>query len=271
MAEAVPAAGAPRVSRLDRRKARTRQALIDAAVRLIAEGRGDRASIQEITEEADIGFGSFYNHFDSKEQLFATASEEVLERWGQLIDRASAGITDPAELFAVGTRITGRLGWTHPEIAGFLAGAGLAVLDIPIGLAPRALRDIEAGKAAGRFTVPMPRSRSAPWSAACSGSSGCASGTPNASPRPPSTSSPRPSCACSASPPTKPPASPPSPSRTPARGNTRDVPPAAFPVGNARVAGSPQAGGNQERKAGELPCPGPDAGVVIRPCSLHPR
>jgi AcrR family transcriptional regulator len=91
MAEAAPAAAAPRVSRLDRRKARTRQALIDAAVRLIAEGRGDRASIAEITEEADIGFGSFYNHFDSKEELFQTASQEVLERWGLLIDRASAG------------------------------------------------------------------------------------------------------------------------------------------------------------------------------------
>src|ERR1700758_2688925 len=154
MAGAASAADAPKVSRLDRRKARTRQALIDAAVRLIAEGRGDRASIQEITEEADIGFGSFYNHFDSKEQLFATASEEVLERWGQLIDRASAGVTDPAELFAVGTRITGRLGWTHPDIAGFLTGTGMNVLDIPTGLVPRALRDIEAGRAAGRFTVP---------------------------------------------------------------------------------------------------------------------
>ena len=154
MAEAASAAGAPKVSRLDRRKARTRQALIDAAVRLIAEGRGDRASIQEITEEADIGFGSFYNHFDSKEQLFQTASEEVLERWGQLIDRATAGITDPAELFAVGTRISGRLGWTHPDIAGFLTGAGLDALDIPGGLAPRALRDIQAGQATGRFTVP---------------------------------------------------------------------------------------------------------------------
>ena len=142
------------MSRLDRRKARTRQALIDAAVRLIAEGRGDRASIQEITEEADIGFGSFYNHFDSKEQLFQTASEEVLERWGQMIDRATAGITDPAELFAVGLRISGRLGWTHPDIAGFLTGAGLDALDIPVGLAPRALRDIEAGQATGRFTVP---------------------------------------------------------------------------------------------------------------------
>ncbi len=66
MAEAASAAGTPKVSRLDRRKARTRQALIDAAVRLIAEGRGDRASIAEITEEADIGFGSFYNHFDAR-------------------------------------------------------------------------------------------------------------------------------------------------------------------------------------------------------------
>ena len=31
---------------------------------------------------------------------------------------------------------------------------GLDVLDIPGGLAPRALRDIQAGQAAGRFTVP---------------------------------------------------------------------------------------------------------------------
>src|SRR5579872_5721038 len=157
MAEAVPEGDAPRASRLDRRKARTRQALIDAAVRLIAEGRGDRASIAEITEEADIGFGSFYNHFDSKEQLFQTASEEVLERWGQLIDRATADLTDPAdpaERFAVGTRISGRLGWTHPDIAGFLTGAGLDALDIPGGLAPRALNDIRVGQAAGRFTVP---------------------------------------------------------------------------------------------------------------------
>jgi AcrR family transcriptional regulator len=141
-------------SRLDRRKARTRQALIDAAVRLIAEGRGDRASVQEITDAADVGFGSFYNHFDSKEQLFETASGEVLERWGQMIDHACAGIGDPAELFAVSFRISGRLGWTHPEIGRFLTGAGLDVLDAPRGLAPRALRDIKAGQAAGRFTVP---------------------------------------------------------------------------------------------------------------------
>ncbi len=141
-------------SRLDRRKARTRQALIDAAVGLIADGRGEAASIQEITDKADIGFGSFYNHFTSKDELFRVASAEVLERWGQMIDDACAGITDPAELFAVSFRISGRLGWTHPEVARFLTGGGLDLLDAPYGLAPRALRDIQAGQEAGCFRVP---------------------------------------------------------------------------------------------------------------------
>ena len=148
------ATGVARPSRLDRRKARTRQALVDAAVRLIAEGRGDRASVQEITDAADIGFGSFYNHFESKEQLFRTASHEVLERWGAMIDGACAGLTDPAEIFAVSVRITGRLGWTHPDLARFLVGAGLDVLEQPAGLGPRALRDITAGQDAGRFSGP---------------------------------------------------------------------------------------------------------------------
>src|SRR5215470_18606205 len=147
------AAEVPSASRLDRRKARTRQALIDAAVSLIADGRGEAASIQEITDKADIGFGSFYNHFTSKERLFRVASAEVLERWGQMIDAACAGISDPAELFAVSFRISGRLGWTHPDVARFLTGSGLEVLDAAYGLAPRALRDIQAGQQAGCFTI----------------------------------------------------------------------------------------------------------------------
>jgi len=151
-AAAAPEPVAP--NRLDRRKAKTRQALIDAAVRLIAEGRGERSSIQEITEAADIGFGSFYNHFSSKEELFQTASEEVLERWAEIIDAACAGIDDPAEVFSTSLRISGRLAWTQPEMAGFITGSGFELLDSSRGLVPRALRDVHAGQAAGRFTVP---------------------------------------------------------------------------------------------------------------------
>lgn len=138
-------------NRLDRRKARTRQSLIDAAIGLIAEGRGDRASIHEITDAADIGFGSFYNHFESKEQLFETASAEVLEHWGTMIDRACAGMTDPAEVFSLSLRLSARLAWTHPEVARFITGAGMELLDAPGGLAPRARSDIQAGQAVREF------------------------------------------------------------------------------------------------------------------------
>jgi hypothetical protein len=71
-----------------------------------------------------------------------------------MIDRACTGIDDPAEVFATSFRISGRLGWTHPDLARFITGAGLQLLDVPRGLAPRALRDIKLGQAAGRFTVP---------------------------------------------------------------------------------------------------------------------
>jgi hypothetical protein len=80
-------------------------------------GQGDHTRGPDGPAAADAG------QFDSKEQLFQTAAEEVMERWGQMIDRASASVSDPAEVFAVGLRISGRLGWTHRDIAGFLTGA----------------------------------------------------------------------------------------------------------------------------------------------------
>ncbi len=144
------------------RAARTRQALVDAAVRLIADGRVDRASIQEITETADIGFGSFYNHFQGKEELFAAASGELLERWGQMIDRAVAGVADPAEVFAVSFRTSGSLAWTHPDMARFLTGARLGLLDAPYGLTP--VPCVTSGPARPLAVSPpsRPRSCSAP-------------------------------------------------------------------------------------------------------------
>jgi len=52
-------------NRLARRKQRTRTALVKAAQRLIAEGRVN-VPVLEITRAADVGMGSFYNHFESK-------------------------------------------------------------------------------------------------------------------------------------------------------------------------------------------------------------
>jgi AcrR family transcriptional regulator len=145
----MPAAGA---SRLDRRKAQTRGALIRAAQRLIAEGRTN-VPILEITQAADVGMGSFYNHFETKEQLFEAAVEAVMDAYGALLDRVTAQIEDPAEVFAASFRLTGRLHRREPELSRVLLNNALRLLSGTNGLAPRARRDIAAAVEAGRFDV----------------------------------------------------------------------------------------------------------------------
>ncbi len=148
-----PAAVTP--TRLDRRKARTRGALVKAARSIISEGRAASASIQDITDTADIGFGSFYNHFDSKDELFRAAAQEVLEEWGDLIDGVTAPIEDPREVFAVSLRVSGRLAWTHDEIARVIVNHGFDFTDTDTdnGLAPRAFRDLQIAKDAGAIDI----------------------------------------------------------------------------------------------------------------------
>src|SRR6188768_3643961 len=143
------------VSRSERRKQRTRAALIRAAQTVIATGKVN-VPVLEITQAADVGMGSFYDHFDSKEQLFDAAVAEVLDAHGALLDHLTSSIEDPAEMFACSFRLTGRLFRRRPQESQILLANGIALLSSEIGLAPRALRDIEAGVQAGRFTVDDP-------------------------------------------------------------------------------------------------------------------
>jgi len=138
--------------RVDRRKQRTRTALVGAARQLLAEGR-THVSIQEITDAADVGFGSFYNHFESKDDLFAAAVDATVEDWALLRDQIVAGFDDAAEVFAVSFRMAGRLQRQSPELARALLNSGLGVLTHDQGLAPRARHDIATAAEAGRFDV----------------------------------------------------------------------------------------------------------------------
>jgi AcrR family transcriptional regulator len=146
---------APAVNRLERRKQRTRSALIAAAQTFIAAGKLN-VPVLEITQAADVGMGSFYNHFDSKEELFDAALTEVLDVHGALLDSLTPALDDPAEEFARSFRLTGRLFRRRPQESRVLLASGLTLLSSDKGVAPRAKRDIIAGTAAGRFHVEDP-------------------------------------------------------------------------------------------------------------------
>ncbi|MEU6582464.1 helix-turn-helix domain-containing protein [Nocardia sp. NPDC046763] len=137
-------------NRIDRRRERTRNALLGAARKFLSEGRS-AVSIQEITDAADVGFGSFYNHFDSKEQLFDEAVRSALQVYAELRDRIVELYDDPAEVFAVSFRMTGRLQRQMPEMVRVILHSGMSILLHDEGLAPRARRDILAAQEAGRF------------------------------------------------------------------------------------------------------------------------
>ncbi|GAB2552687.1 TetR/AcrR family transcriptional regulator [Nocardia heshunensis] len=142
-------------NRLERRKARTRAALVGAAQSLLAEGRVN-VPVLEITQAADVGLGSFYNHFQSREELFQASVEEALDRHGALLDLRCEDVEDPAQVFAQSFRLTGRLHRLRPTLSKVLLNDSIRLTNSDRGLAPRARRDIEAAAEAGRFVVRDP-------------------------------------------------------------------------------------------------------------------
>src|SRR6516164_8270577 len=122
-------------SRLDRRKARTRGALIAAAREMLASRDPAEVSIQEITE---------------------AALTEAMEELGQLLDDVTRDIGDPAQVFATAVRITARLPRTHPQLAKIMLRTGLPYLTAEQALTPRALRDLPGAKRTGRFAIDDP-------------------------------------------------------------------------------------------------------------------
>ncbi len=138
-------------SRSQRRRQRTRAALVGAARELLIRRDPATVSIKEITETADVGFGSFYNHFESKDDVFAAAIIDVLDEHGAMLDELTAGLDDPAEVFAASVRITARFPRTRPDLAAIMVRTGPSYLASDRGLAPRALRDLERAKDAGRL------------------------------------------------------------------------------------------------------------------------
>src|SRR5690242_21947608 len=77
-------------NRFERRRERTRQDLLAAASRVLAEKGLHRTKIADIAAAADVGVGTFYLHFPDKEALFDAVVEETVRRLKTAVDAARA-------------------------------------------------------------------------------------------------------------------------------------------------------------------------------------
>src|ERR671935_1267480 len=84
-------------NRFERRRERTRQELLAAAARVLAEKGLHDTKVADIAAAADVGVGTFYLHFATKEVLFDAVVEDTVARLKATIDAARASARDPVE------------------------------------------------------------------------------------------------------------------------------------------------------------------------------
>jgi len=84
--------------RRERRRAETREKLFRAAMRLFAERGFFETTTEEITEAADVGQGTFFNYFPTKQHVLTVLSEKQLEKVMAAREEAEAGDTSMEEV-----------------------------------------------------------------------------------------------------------------------------------------------------------------------------
>jgi AcrR family transcriptional regulator len=143
----------PLKGRVALRQERNREALVQAGYRVMSEKGVDAATMQEIAELADVGAGTVYSYFRSKEELAVSVMERVMRNLALRIESVTDTFADPAQIYAFGVRCvieaaTGDLRWkqllNRPEV---IADAMFRCMG------PFAIRDLRNATKAGRLRV----------------------------------------------------------------------------------------------------------------------
>lgn len=85
------------------KRARTAERLLDAAVMLFARDGFEATSVLDITKEAGVANGTFYNYFNDKSQIVDAIYQRVTETLVVDIIEALDRLSQPAEQVALGT------------------------------------------------------------------------------------------------------------------------------------------------------------------------
>ena len=141
----------PQPQRIDRRRVRTRAALLRAGQQLFSERSVDGVSIDDIVAAAQVAKGSFYNHFPDKDALAQALADQARASVETTAAIAGAGFADPAERVARALCVFVRQAVEHPESSRLMLRLfhGASIPDAPMNAGVRA--DIQEGLAAGRF------------------------------------------------------------------------------------------------------------------------
>jgi AcrR family transcriptional regulator len=148
-----PADGEGRVAR---RQRRNREALVRAAWTVMTEKGIDAATMLEIAEQADVGAGTVYNYFKSKDELAIAVLEEMMHDLALRIEKATSKLEDPAEVYAFGIRTVLEAATTDLSWKQMLYRSEVIADALFRRMGPFAIRDLRNAIDVGHFQISDP-------------------------------------------------------------------------------------------------------------------
>ena len=105
------------------RAQRTRQALLDAGLDLLADRPIEAIAIDELVARAGVAKGSFFNHFADKQAFADAISRVVRGEVEALVARVNQGVSDPLDRLAGGMIAAALFAMAQPRRAAVLVRA----------------------------------------------------------------------------------------------------------------------------------------------------
>jgi len=132
-------------------RARTRTALLDAALQVFAEKGVGASALHEIAARAGVSNGSFYNYFRTRDELVNAASGLLARRFTDDISLAYASVGNPVERLAIGCRAFLLRTHRDPTWGAAVLRVWGATKIVSDAATAKMAADLRAGKRAGRF------------------------------------------------------------------------------------------------------------------------
>lgn len=140
-------------NRYERRRIRTRTRLINAARQVFSEKGIEACTIHDITEAADVGRGSFYNFFDTKDELVATIVDEHVDLMLKMVSGAVTRYGEAAMALTAVLRYALEIELSNPTVTRFTVQTQGVGGDFFRKFHDVTFELVERGRATGVFTV----------------------------------------------------------------------------------------------------------------------
>lgn len=138
------------------KKERTRERLIEAAKTLVEERTDEKISIQDITQRADVGLGTFYNYFENKQAIYEAVLEQMRLGFELELNAIRLNQSDPASLVANTLKYCFNAALDNEEWQSFIAKSGVEGEHLLLQEPQQCFEDIELGAKRGRFKIDDP-------------------------------------------------------------------------------------------------------------------